>query len=285
MESVKAQGAARDALLQRILDVLKADPRIQGAWLSGSFGRGDDEADEWSDLDLHVAIEDDSLAAFLDQRLRFYESIAKPILIQSEFTQNPHLEGGVFQLVYFDGGIEVDWTFGPASMAKKVVGHRLLLEKRPFPVIDPPSLSPTQRLEKIQWRTTFFWAMAPIAIKYGARGATRQAASQTDLLTRALICLHRLLASKTVPDPWVTVLNRPLEAEIDAHLPRLGAEITPAAALDVISQLRDEMLRLHPGLIALGIDVHLAMVGEVDRLSGIAREVITEGHFQRRKYR
>ena len=38
-----------------------------------------------------------------------------------------------------------------------------------------------QRLERAQWWATFFWAMAPIALKYAARGSTRQGASQADL--------------------------------------------------------------------------------------------------------
>jgi len=47
----------RDDLLERIVATLQADSRVVAAWLSGSFGRGVEDA--WSDLDLHVAIEDE----------------------------------------------------------------------------------------------------------------------------------------------------------------------------------------------------------------------------------
>jgi predicted nucleotidyltransferase len=47
----------RDALLDKLTAALEADPRIAALWLTGSFGR--DENDEWSDLDLHVPISDE----------------------------------------------------------------------------------------------------------------------------------------------------------------------------------------------------------------------------------
>lgn len=53
----------RSTLLDRIVQLLEADHRVAAAWLSGSFGRG--EADDWSDLDLHVAIKEEHFTAFL----------------------------------------------------------------------------------------------------------------------------------------------------------------------------------------------------------------------------
>src|SRR5688572_20833669 len=109
--------------------------------------------------------------------------------------------------------------------------------------------------------------MAPIAVKFCARGDTRRAASQTDLLCRALICLQRLLADERATDPWVTWANRPLEDEIDAGLPRMGVEITPASALVTIEELGEVMSALHLQLVALEVDVHPHMVSEVARLA------------------
>jgi len=45
---------SRELLLRHILAELKADARVAAVWLTGSIGRGEDDA--WSDLDLHVAI-------------------------------------------------------------------------------------------------------------------------------------------------------------------------------------------------------------------------------------
>ena len=46
----------RDDLLGRLLIIIQQDERVRAAWLSGSFGRGME--DDWSDLDLHVAVAD-----------------------------------------------------------------------------------------------------------------------------------------------------------------------------------------------------------------------------------
>jgi len=43
---------AQKSLIDSISRVLSADTRVESAWLSGSFGRG--EADEWSDVDVTV---------------------------------------------------------------------------------------------------------------------------------------------------------------------------------------------------------------------------------------
>ena len=94
----------RDDLLVRIVGVLDADMRVGSAWLSGSFGRG--EADAWSDFDLHVAVEDDELAGFWAARHDLYAQVGRPVLVQPEMRSNA-LPGGHFQLVVFDGPLEV----------------------------------------------------------------------------------------------------------------------------------------------------------------------------------
>ncbi|MDT0261082.1 nucleotidyltransferase domain-containing protein [Jatrophihabitans lederbergiae] len=50
------RSAVVSALLLRIVELLRAEPRVLAAWLYGSHGRGD--ADEYSDLDVWVVTED-----------------------------------------------------------------------------------------------------------------------------------------------------------------------------------------------------------------------------------
>jgi hypothetical protein len=273
MEALKRQAALRDALLDRIKSALIADERVLGAWLSGSFGRGED--DEWSDYDLHVAVEDSCFESFLQDRQGLYGSVGEPILVQDEMvSDNLTLSGGVYQLVYFAGGIMVDWNYGPASRALKPTGHNLIFERRPFQVAVPPILADAERFQQAQKWTTFFWAMAPIAIKYAARGWTRQGARQTDLLTRALICLKRLLSIPDGPDPWLEWMNRPLEPEISLGLPALGEVITPQKLLDVITQQCRLMCDMHQQLSAMGVEVHPAMYLETERLMELASALV-----------
>jgi hypothetical protein len=200
-------------------------------------------------------------------------------------SDNLTLGGALYLLVYFAGGVMVDWNFGPAGKAEKPAGHRILFERRAFPVARSPGLAAGDRRYHLQKWTTFFWAMAPIAVKYAARGATRHGARQTDLLARALICLQRLLMDPTGPDPWLTWMNRPVEDVIDSRLARLGAVITPQDILDVIGRQCALMIGLQQQLAEQGVDVHPAMVREPERLVKLASEVVSAGDFPARRYR
>jgi hypothetical protein len=55
-------GGLRDRLLDQVLGLLKADPAVKGAALIGSLGRG--AADNWSDVDLLVLMDDRAIARF-----------------------------------------------------------------------------------------------------------------------------------------------------------------------------------------------------------------------------
>lgn len=47
---------AQAALMEQLVQVLAADPRIRAAWLSGSLARGGGDA--WSDVDLTVEVDE-----------------------------------------------------------------------------------------------------------------------------------------------------------------------------------------------------------------------------------
>ena len=55
---------AQQALIDRLVAGLGADPRVRAAWLSGSLARG--VGDSWSDVDLVVQVEGADLAACLE---------------------------------------------------------------------------------------------------------------------------------------------------------------------------------------------------------------------------
>jgi len=125
--------------------------------------------------------------------------------------------------------------------------------------------------------------MAPIAVKYAGRGESRQAASQTDLLTQSAIALWRLVEQPSGPNPWNPVTNRPIDPELDAILPRLGWMIDPEKALGVIAALCELVERLHP---ALGVDAPAGMPGEVATLMTLAEGETRSGdRGNRRPYR
>ena len=261
----------RDDLLVRIVGVLHADPRVRSAWLSGSFGRG--EADAWSDFDLHVAVEDDDLVGFWAARHDLYAQVGRPVLVQPEMKSNAQ-PGAHFQLVVFDGPLEVDWNIGPLSQARRPAASHILLQRAEVAVMAQPPLSSTERLACLDHQLTFFWAMAPIAVKYIGRAQSRRAVGQLGLLTGALLSLWRLLADANEPDPGLVAMNRALEPELAQRLPTLGERIDPLECLAVLRAQCAEVEQLHAALQALDVAIPSEMPVQVSRLALLAEAVL-----------
>jgi predicted nucleotidyltransferase len=251
----------REPLLRRIAEQLEVDARVAAAWLTGSIGRGEDDA--WSDLDLHVAVYDQHLRAFWVDRHALYERIGRAVLIQQEMPSNAQA-GGYFQLVVFDGPLEVDWNVGPLSLSRRALWHVPLLAREDVPLVAPPKLSPEERRAQCQERLVFVWAMAPIAVKYIARGDTSRAVSQIGLVRNAFIALWRLVESGS---GTVNGMNQPLEPELKRLLPGFGSTIDPMACLAALRQLCDLTIELHPRLAAMGVSIPDGMPDQLAQLA------------------
>lgn len=270
----------RDALLDRITQTLADDRRICAAWLSGSFGRG--EADAWSDLDLHLAVANSDVAQFLAERATFYRRVGDPILVQEDNASDSQTDAR-FQLVLYRGPIEVDWNIGPVDQAQRPVAFRMLIERVAIPIIRPSPLTVAERqAEAVHW-LTFFWAMAPIAIKYCGRG--EPAAGLIDHMTRAFIALWRLVTEPDGPNPILPSTNRVIEPELDALIPRLGLTIDPLRTLGVIEDLCQKVQDLHPALHEIGAVIAPEISAEVAGLKGVAEDVVRQGAVRRRPNR
>jgi predicted nucleotidyltransferase len=252
--------SARDELLTRIITALSADRRVAAVWLAGSFGR--DEQDAWSDLDLHVAVFDEDLAAFWADRHVLFERVGRPVLIQPEIPSNAPA-GGHFQLVIFDGPLEVDWNVGPFSLARRAPAHVLLMGGEGVPLAVAPSLSDAERRDIARERVIFLWAMAPIAVKYIARGHTSRALGIVGLVREAFMAVWRLVYTG---HGSVNSLNQPLEPELARILPRFESQIDPAECLAVLLALCAATQQLHPRLAALGVEVPEEMPAQLARL-------------------
>jgi len=75
-----AMSAERSMLLERLDAELRRDERIVAAWIGGSIGRGG--ADDLSDIDIHLAVEDDRCAELNAQRRAFVSGFGEPLLVQ-----------------------------------------------------------------------------------------------------------------------------------------------------------------------------------------------------------
>ena len=264
----------RDALLKRLVVAFERDVRIVGAWLSGSFGRG--EADEWSDLDLHVGVEDGAFDALGTAPGELFALAGEPLLVQGGFLSDS-VPGGKFWLVIYRGPVEIDWNVGPVGLAAKPAASLTLVEKRPIRSSVPgPASTNAEIAAKAQAQIEFFWAMAPIACKYAGRGHIRLAIEQCGLLRRSFLALWR---SVNAPEHLAETFhqNRPMEAEVAGLLPRFSTTVTPLEALAAVQVFCGEVERLHLALEGLGVRVPLAMPGELRNILEIAREAAERG--------
>ena len=192
--SLLAYARKRDRFFAQLIDRLRGDDRVVAAWLSGPHGR--DEEDEWSDYDLHVAVNDGVLPDILNSPERLLKLAGKVLLVQANFPSDS-MPGGRFWLVVYEGPVEIDWNIGPASLAARPGASRLLFERTVVPYAAGSPLQPADELvREAQGAVEFFWAMTPIAIKYAGRGWIGKAVQLTGLLSLAAIRLWRWRATK-----------------------------------------------------------------------------------------
>lgn len=266
--------AARDSFFSRLVERLAADERIDAAWLTGAHGR--DEEDGWSDFDLQVAVRDADLEPSLSSPESLFALGGSPLLVQAGFPSDS-IQAGKFWLVLYPGPFAVDWNIGPSSLAERAEASKLLSETSSVPVSAPGSpLSPEELTETAQAALEFFWAMAPIAIKYAGRGWTSRAVMQVDLLSRAYEALWR--ATHTVPRAKEEIhQNRAMEPALGELLPRLGTNINPDEVLRVVALFCVEVRALETCLRTLGVAINPSLPGEVERLSAIANAWASKG--------
>ena len=109
-----------EELLQSIIGNLESDPRVAAVWLAGSRGRA--TSDEFSDIDIWVAIEAHAIPDVVREPLVFIHEMAPTIMhvIAAEIAP----PGGAFVGSWVPVGQEfeqVDWYLTPASNATRAV--------------------------------------------------------------------------------------------------------------------------------------------------------------------
>ena len=178
----------RDILLQRIQAFLQADERFVAAWLTGSFGRG--EEDNFSDFDLRVVVADayvntlcscgqDTTTYVVNvtsqARLALYKQFGEPLVLREATAFASDGVGGCFNhVVYRKTATTIDWVLIPQGVAKIPSEEcRLLFDKVGLPMKEPlvPE-SLEERITQVSREIGTFWFMTNIAIKYMLRGDT-----------------------------------------------------------------------------------------------------------------
>lgn len=273
-EDLRELVETRDAFFAQLARALQADERVEAAWLADAHGRGED--DEWSDFDLHVAVSDRFLDAVLADPAGLFGLAGPPLLVQAGFPSDS-IPSGRFWLVLYAGPIEVDWNIGPASKAARQRASSLIFEKTAVSFFaEPVALSQGEMLDQVQKTIDFFWAMAPIAVKYAGRGWTSRAVLQIELLRQAYEVLWNAVhGSVRAEDAYHQ--NRSTEPAFDESVPRPGPTVDPASALLVIESFCAAAAGLQPALDALGSRVSPALPIEVGRLCRLAQPWAARG--------
>jgi GNAT superfamily N-acetyltransferase len=200
-----AMAEERSAFLQRLDAALRRDERIVAAWVGGSLGRN--EADNLSDIDIHLAVDDARCTELNSGRHAFVAEFGEPWLIQ-EAPQNAPPDGA-FQLVLYRGAaapIEVDWSWRPASTAA-IPERAVVLFDRSGGLPRAPSWvtpDPDEVARQISLSTTFFWAMAFITARKIARGQPAAAFGLLRMMHQARDGVRDRLADTPRPT-WGTI--------------------------------------------------------------------------------
>lgn len=172
--SLESYRQSRDELLTRIVAELSDDQRFVAAWLTGSYGRIDE--DEVSDLDLRLVVAElysELLCRRHEQvsnrttqeRFELFSRFGSPALIHENNNNAP--EGGTFTFIlYADSAVMIDWILIPLSKAKRMYPSRLLFDRVSIPVSPPEPEDKEQSRKFVAEQWAFFWMMTAITIKY-----------------------------------------------------------------------------------------------------------------------
>jgi len=175
MTSLKSYREQRNQLVIEMTEALSKDGRFIAGWLTGSYGRNNE--DFVSDIDLCLVVSDehrDRLCQRLEQvsaqtsleRYSLFSQFGKPALIHENNNNAP--ESGTFTFVlYAESALMVDWVLIPISKATRPSQSKLLFDKVGIPISSPAELEDLEQSKKsVAEMWAFFWMMTAITIKY-----------------------------------------------------------------------------------------------------------------------
>ena len=250
---------AREQLLARITEGLRQDSRFVAAWLTGSYGRGDQDA--VSDLDLNVVVADafahelchhpTMISVSVPQpRLALISQFGQPVILHENHFNAP-TNGSFTYALYADTAVQIDWILIPQSHATRPPTYQLLFDHVGIAAQTPDALDEVERCDLLSEKRAFFWMMLAITAKYIAR---QDAVKVQDFLDT----LHHLL------DDIEQLLSGTLLAYRRGSLMTL--QPTRDAQIATCHALMQRMQALTPQIIALGVDLTPAPATTIEHL-------------------
>jgi predicted nucleotidyltransferase len=188
----------RNDLIQKLTEYLRQDETIMAVWIAGSIARGEDD---WlSDIDIYVAVADESIESVVRDRHEFAARFSNPTLSMDHMRNAP--PEGAYLLVHYPGQFgpqHVDWFWQPESLASIPDNGRLLFDKAGLSVIDGnvwenqmnqtgsrPAIDSTDPVDLATHGLQFFWAMGLIVAKYIVRGDDETVEYMLNMIARTL---------------------------------------------------------------------------------------------------
>ncbi len=213
-------------LLRAVLHRLQGDPDIIGVAAGGSFVTG--TMDEFSDLDLVVAVAPAAWPAILDRR-EALAADAGPLL--AAFTGEHVHEPRLLITLYGPPLVHVDFKFVPVdALAQRVEDPIILWERGQVLTHELAQGKAVYPLPQFQWVEDRFWVWVHYGAAKAARGELLELLDTLAFL-RKQVFGPLLLAETAFPPSGV----RRLEAARPDRLPRLRATV---ARYDITDALR-----------------------------------------------
>lgn len=189
-----------DDLLSTIVDALRNNEDVESVWLAGSRGRG--TADEFSDIDIWIALHDDAIAPVVEDPLAFVHGIVPTVMHIDALSIAPH--GGAFvgSWVPVDDEFEqVDWYIAPASSASRSTDTVIVFGDAPIRETRELIELPADYLhEKAQHQLALAMQMISNMVKHARRGDFWRTADHARHTDGCLIKTRSFLTSGEEPD-------------------------------------------------------------------------------------
>ena len=265
--NLEAYGQSREVLLTSIITELSADERCAAAWLTGSYGRKNE--DQVSDIDITVAIADpyaEVLCARAEQvshrttpeRFALFSKFGEVALIHENNNNAP--EHGTFTFVMYAGSaLTIDWILRPQTHAERIPESLLLFDKVNIPVASTAAEDMEKNKKAVAEQSAFFWMMTAVTIKYIVRGDLVFVQSWLEVLHK----LMREIERRMDGIPW-------LQAYVRGSLSQF--QPTREQQIESLRELVRKMQALHPTIQKFTDSDLSAPVKEIEYLLSLLDE-------------
>lgn len=187
-------------LLEEITSTLNTHGDVRAVWLAGSRGRGTN--DEFSDIDIWIALDDAAMALVVDDPLAFIHGIVPTVMhINAPSIAPPD---GAFLGSWVPVGeefVQVDWYIAPTSSAIRDADTKMIFGDVPvresFEMPEPP---PYYARAKAQDNLIFALQMINNMVKHARRGHMWRAADHARHADNCLVNARSFLEFGSEPD-------------------------------------------------------------------------------------